>query len=196
MSTTLKVFLAGLVAAAVAGGAVFFWQLQQIDQLKANHQEQLTLTIDQYEGQVNDLKSDVLDQEKLDKQFLPRFDSVETDWELVPGTGNTDDLCTGPVFTSSGTEISGWYELIDLFDQKEWVFYVEHEDRAKLPNLVTDPFPEYYNYVILEDADSKLEEELKTADANAPVTIEIKTYTAYCQGFPSVYLEEISDELQ
>lgn len=101
---------------------------------------------------------------------------VSKRWHLV--SGDSKDSCTRPTYEGS-VVIRGWYEWRTNYVGKEWMLVVNKADESK---LVTG-FPWSLSFK-LNNASPELEEELKNATPDKPVSLTVKKLGYYCEGSP------------
>lgn len=201
--TGLWVASAIILTALLVGGGVYVLQQSQLDALREGLQTQ----INNLKQQLNDQKNDKDETKKSSDSNLSTAPTTVTsndtgssaqptepvssdvEWKLV--SGNPEDTCSGPQYEGSAT-IRGWYSYEENYVEKEWLFRVVDEDVKKLPlQNITAKYSWFNTKLSVVDASSELEDKLKRATKENPVSITIKGYSAYCEGNPSVSLKGV-----
>jgi len=142
----------------------------------------------------NESENEATEEETEDTTSDEAEEKTETkvEWKLV--SGDPLDTCSSPTYTGEA-EINGWYVYETNYVDKEWLFQISDEDVDKLPveELYGDQgYTEWLKKPLLQltGASEELENELKSASVENPVTITIKGYRVYCEGNPQIGLEE------
>ncbi|HEX8974434.1 MAG TPA: hypothetical protein VF817_03035 [Patescibacteria group bacterium] len=128
--------------------------------------------------------------QQQNQQFQKNNPSDISEWKLV--SGNPDDTCSSPTWTGNVT-VRGWYVYDTSYADKEWLFAVSKDDQAKLPLQLKFGNGNSINEKLkIVDANPELVAQLKKATQDNPIPVEVKKYTAYCEGVPVVSTQ--SDE--
>lgn len=104
-----------------------------------------------------------------------RLEAVIGNWKLVSLPSFTP--CSELRYEGT-QEVQGWYEYVPDYINQAWAFRVVDEDVNQLP------LTEYGRDIKLTNSNEELEKKLKKSSKKNPMTIEIVSFSAYCEGLP------------
>lgn len=108
--------------------------------------------------------------------------SVASDWKLTAGNPNQD--CSSVEY-SGKEEVDAWLEWRTNYVEKTWLLAIAENDRPKL--LLNWPWKPYFN---ITDLSGELRSKLMTASEKNPVKVTVRKISHYCEGQPSLGIEE------
>lgn len=185
--------VAVIITTLITGGGVYAWQNSSNKSIEQNLQQQITLL----QNQISELKEaqktqETTTQETTIKETNTPVANTNSDWKLV--SGFVDDTCSGPTFEGN-VNIRGWYSYIKEGEEiyiSGWMFNVVSEDIAKLPlDKIAAKNSMFNKRLKIVDVTPDLEEKLKKATEQNPVSVALKGYITYCEGAPLVSINGV-----
>ncbi len=121
----------------------------------------------------------------------------DADWVLV--SGDPTDTCMSPTYEGSAT-LNGWYVYDYNYVDKDWLLEIPDDELNKLPlseiscgDVMCDEAFAGNAHFNLVDADPDLEEEMKAASAESPVSVTVSGFGMYCEGVPALSISGLWD---
>ncbi len=123
-----------------------------------------------------------------------RIDRVIRNWKLT----------SSPLFSSceelryEGVQkLRGWYAYVRDYVSYSWAFVLSADSYDDLPGEIQNFYPDYFSEgdyaIVLSDVDSATEKELKKSSEKKPLSIEISSFSTYCEGLPRAEIAKFEE---